>query len=68
VIANEPASAGKEGTNNVKTPKDRAEERRREKLDAIRQQVDSGELTVRKMTKKERDANPPSKGRPKRRP
>jgi hypothetical protein len=52
----------------VKTPKDRAEERRQAKLAAIREQVDSGELTVRKMTKEEREANPPREGRSKRRP
>ena len=43
----------------MKTPKDRAEERRQQKLADIREQVDSGELTIRKMTKKEREENPP---------
>jgi hypothetical protein len=51
----------------VKTPKDRAEERRQQKLEEIREQVDSGELTIRKMTKKERDENPPRPPRQKRR-
>jgi hypothetical protein len=50
----------------VKTPKDRAEERRQEKLTAIREQVESGELTIRKMTPKERAAHPPREGKRKR--
>jgi hypothetical protein len=51
----------------VKTHKDRAEERRREKLAVIREQVDNGELKIRQMTKQEREANPPGASRPKRR-
>jgi hypothetical protein len=43
----------------VKTQKERADEKRREKLDAIKEQVDAGTLTIRKMTAKERKANPP---------
>jgi hypothetical protein len=41
------------------TPQERAEEKRREKLKLIRDQVDSGELKIRKMTKAERAKNPP---------
>ncbi|MFL5868184.1 MAG: hypothetical protein ACJ766_13880 [Thermoleophilaceae bacterium] len=41
------------------TPKERADERRNEKLADIQQQIDDGTLTVRKMTAKERAANPP---------
>lgn len=45
--------------------KERAEERRQEKLTAVQEQIDDGSLTVRKMTAKERKANPP-KPRPER--
>jgi hypothetical protein len=43
----------------MKNPKERAEERRQEKLAAMQQEVDAGRLTVRKMTAKERAAHPP---------
>ncbi|MCW3030515.1 MAG: hypothetical protein JWM66_648 [Solirubrobacterales bacterium] len=47
------------------TQADRAEERRRAKLELIRQQVDEGSLTIRKMTPAERKRYPvkPSKAR-----
>jgi hypothetical protein len=48
------------------TQKDRAEERRREKLSEIQDQVADGRLTIRKMTTKERADNPP-RPRPERR-
>ncbi len=53
----------------MKTPKDRAEARRREKLTAIQEQVESGELTIRQMTPEERAKHPPraDKGKPRRR-
>jgi hypothetical protein len=41
------------------TPKDRADEKRKEKLADIQQQIKDGTLKVRKMTKKERAAHPP---------
>jgi hypothetical protein len=41
------------------TPHERAEQKRREKLDLIREQVDSGELKIRKMTPAERAKHPP---------
>ena len=41
------------------TQKDRAEAKRREKLEAIKDQVEDGSLTIRKMTAKERAAHPP---------
>ncbi len=47
--------------------KDRAEQKRREKLDQIEDQVASGELKIRKMTPAERKENPP-KPRPPKRP
>ena len=37
----------------------KAEARREEKLELIRQQVKDGSLVIRKMTAKERKANPP---------
>jgi len=45
--------------------KDRAEEKRREKLEHIREQVEQGQLKIRKMTKEERAANPPRRREPK---
>ncbi len=47
------------------TPAKRAEEKRQAKLDFMKEQIDSGDLKVRKMTAKERKANPP-KPRPER--
>jgi hypothetical protein len=41
------------------TPKERAEERRQEKLVALQEQIEDGTLTVRKMTKEERAKHPP---------
>jgi hypothetical protein len=48
------------------TQKDKAEAKRREKLEEIKDQVADGSLTIRKMTDKERAANPP-RPRPERR-
>ena len=42
-----------------KTQKDRADEKRREKLAVIREQVKEGSLKIRKMTPAERKAHPP---------
>jgi hypothetical protein len=47
------------GRRAMSTPQERAEQKRKEKLDLIREQVDSGELKIRKMTSSEREANPP---------
>jgi hypothetical protein len=41
------------------TPQERAEQKRREKLQQIREQVDSGQLKIRKMTPAERAKHPP---------
>jgi hypothetical protein len=38
----------------MSTPQERAEERRKEKLNAVKEQVDEGSLVIRKMTAKER--------------
>jgi hypothetical protein len=43
----------------VKTQKDRAEERRQEKLAQIQDEVAKGKLTIRQMTPEERAAHPP---------
>ena len=43
----------------MKTQKERNDEKRREKLAAIKEQVEQGTLTIRKMTPEERKANPP---------
>jgi hypothetical protein len=37
----------------------RAEEKRKDKLAVVQEQIDAGTLKVRKMTAKERKANPP---------
>ena len=43
----------------MKSQKERAEEKKREKLAAMQDQIEQGTLTVRKMTKQEREAMPP---------
>jgi hypothetical protein len=48
------------------TPIERAQQRRREKLALIRQQLASGELTIRQMTPAERATYPPRPRPPKR--
>ena len=50
----------------MKTPKERSEEKRQEKLADIQDQVDAGTLSIRKMTPAERKANPPRERKPKR--
>jgi hypothetical protein len=50
----------------MKSSRERAEEKRQEKLELVREQVESGELTIRQMTDEERQANPPRPPRPKR--
>ena len=56
----------------MKTSRERQEDRRQEKLVAIQDEIDAGTLTIRKMTAKERAANPPrprpERGRGRRRP
>jgi hypothetical protein len=49
----------------VKTPRDRAEEKRQEKLDLVRQQLESGSLVIRRMTEAERRRYPPRPAQPK---
>jgi hypothetical protein len=43
----------------VKTGRERAEEKRAEKLEVVRAQVESGSLVIRKMTVEERRRYPP---------
>lgn len=50
-----------------KTVQERQKAQREEKLDAIREQVESGSLVIRKMTKAERDRYPALNRPPKRR-
>jgi len=50
----------------VTTARDRAEEKRQEKLDLVREQVESGSLVIRKMTEEERRRYPPRPPQPKR--
>ena len=43
----------------MKTARERAEEKRQEKLEFVREQVESGELVIRQMTEEERRRYPP---------
>jgi hypothetical protein len=43
----------------MKSTRERAEEKRQEKLDHVREQVESGSLVIRKMTAEERRRFPP---------
>ena len=50
----------------MSSSRERAEEKRREKLALIREQLDSGNLTIRKMTPAERKEHPPREPKPRR--
>ena len=50
----------------MKTARERAEEKRQEKLDLLREQVESGALVIRQMTAEERRRYPPRPARVKR--
>jgi hypothetical protein len=50
----------------VKTSRERAEEKRQEKLELINEQVQSGTLVIRRMTAEERRRYPPRSEPPKR--
>jgi hypothetical protein len=50
----------------MKTPQERAEEKRRQKLEEMQEQIRAGSLVVREMTPEERERNPPKPPRPKR--
>jgi hypothetical protein len=51
----------------AKTTRERAEQKRQEKLDFVREQVDNGSLVIRGMTDEERERFPPRPTPPKRR-
>jgi len=50
----------------MKTQRERDEERRKQKLEAVREQVEQGDLVIRKMTPEEREKYPPKPRPPKR--
>ena len=50
----------------MKTTRERAEEKRAEKLERVREQVQSGSLVIREMTEAERRRYPPLALQPKR--
>ena len=50
----------------MKSPRERAEEKREAKLELVREQVESGSLVIRKMTDEERRRYPPRAEQPKR--
>jgi hypothetical protein len=50
----------------VKTSRERAEQKRLDKLDLIREQIESGVLVIRKMTEDERRRYPPRPEPPRR--
>ena len=54
------------GGEGVKTARERAEERRAEKLALVREQVQSGSLVIRQMTDEERRRYPPRRAQRKR--
>ncbi|MHB8658041.1 MAG: hypothetical protein ACYC91_08825 [Solirubrobacteraceae bacterium] len=43
----------------MKTSRERAEEKRQEKLEQVREQVENGALVIRQMTEEERQRYPP---------
>jgi hypothetical protein len=49
----------------MSSARERQEQKRKEKLELVQEQVDSGSLVIRKMTPEERKENPP-KPRPER--
>ena len=50
----------------MSTSKERAEQKRLEKLALIREQLDNGDLTIRRMTPAERKKHPPKEAKPRR--
>jgi hypothetical protein len=50
----------------LKSARERAEEKRADKLKLVREQVESGSLVIRQMTAEERRRYPPRPARPKR--
>jgi hypothetical protein len=58
-ISPQPFDAPATEGDRVKTAREQAEERRAEKLDVVREQVQSGSLVIRQMTDDERRRYPP---------
>jgi len=56
----------RQGGDGVKTTRERADEKRAEKLERVREQVESGSLVIRQMTDEERRRYQPLASRPKR--
>lgn len=54
-----------QGGGGVKTARERAEEKRAEKLERVREQVETGSLVIRQMTAEERRRYPPLAALPK---
>jgi hypothetical protein len=54
------------GRDGMKTSRERAEEKRAEKLEQVREQVENGSLVIRQMTDEERRLHPPAEAPPKR--
>jgi hypothetical protein len=52
----------------MKTARERAEEKRREKLESVAEQVENGQLVIRQMTDEERRRYPPRPPQVKRQP
>ena len=50
----------------MKSARERAEEKRQEKLEAVREQVENGSLVIRRMTNEEKRRYPPRPAAPKR--
>jgi hypothetical protein len=50
----------------MRTARERAEDKRQEKLELVREQVESGSLVIRKMTEDERRRYAPRPAQPKR--
>ena len=50
----------------ARTVREQQDKRREEKLKQVQEQVDDGSLVIRKMTAKERKANPAREAKPKR--
>ena len=53
------------GGGGVKSARERAEEKRAEKLERVREEVENGSLVIRRMTAEERRRYPPVAPRPK---
>jgi hypothetical protein len=70
-VAEDPGKSGDKGKppqkSGAKTQRERAEEKREEKLALIREQIADGTLTIRQMTPEEREKDPPRQREPKKR-